>query len=495
MKIAISHYRAAALLAVLAVLAGTPAGAAEPSKSPESTDSRQPVATVASGVGVLARTAPGKPFERVLTKQQVHTGDLLVCPPGIRTGLQTRSRAVLLTLWGNLPQLSDSPVLESSVILHENPTYDLDLTLVKGRVLLTNTREKGPARIWVRGKAAGALLTLWLPGDLVALEMFGRWPAGVPFSLKHSPTVAPTQFWEVHVLRGRLDITAGKSTFALSAPPGPAYFRGDSVAGPDPTGPRRRNHVPEWADPKIPEPATADLIKDFVDAYRKHLVGKGAKEATEELLAMAHRDGNLKRAAAARAMVVLARASIDDIPAVLRHLEDPKYPEMRRAAVIALRHWIGSAGRDEILYKALLKDHSPTEAETIMSLLHSPFDAEQPESYETLIAYLGHTRLAVRELAYWHLVRMAPSGREITYDPAGEPADRAKGSRRGGSSAFPAGSLPPEAKEKPKGSEPGMMSERNICLGGSIHAGWQRAKVGTGGKSCQRNTRMRPASG
>ena len=42
----------------------------------------------------VARPEPvhgrGKPFERVMTKQQVHTGDMLVCPPGIRTGLQTR---------------------------------------------------------------------------------------------------------------------------------------------------------------------------------------------------------------------------------------------------------------------------------------------------------------------------------------------------------------------------------------------------------------------
>lgn len=446
MKIAHSPYCTAALLAALA---GSAVCAAEPAKTSTSTDSRQPVATVASGVGVLSRASADKPFERVLTKQPVYTESLLVCPPGLRTGLQTRSRAVLITLWGNLPQLSDSRVLESSVIFHDNPKYDLDFTLVSGRVLLTNTRAEGSARIWVRGKAAGALLTLGEPGDMVALELFGRWPAGVPFNLKHSAEVAPVQSWEVFALRGRLDITAGKSTFAMSAPPGPAYFRGDSVAGPDPSGPRRRNKLPEWADPKVPLPATDALIQEVVAAYRKRLASTGAKEAVAEVLAMADRDSNPKRAEMARELAVYTLAATDNIPALIAYLGDPKHHSLRDAAVIALRHWIGRPGRDEALYKALLKNNSPAVAETIMTLLHSPFDLEQPDTYETLIAYLAHGRLPVRQLAYWHLVRLAPAGREIKYDPAGDATERAKGVAAW-RKLIPAGSLPPQTKEKPK---------------------------------------------
>jgi hypothetical protein len=442
--------RPGALLAVLGALVCTEVWATGPSKLPESTEPRLPAAKVVSDVGVLARAGTGKPFLRVRPRQEVHSRDLLVCLPGLRTDLETRSRSVRLTLWGNLPQLSDSPVLESAVILHDGRTYDLDLTLVSGRVVLTNTRTKGPARVWVRGQAAGALLTLAEPGDQVALELVGRWPAGVPFSLKQRPGVAPVQSWEVHVLKGRLDLEARKSRFAMSAPPGAAYFRGDSVAGPDPSGPRRRARLPEWADPKVAPPAAAALIRGVVDAYRQHLQSKGAAEAETEVLALAEKDTNRQRAAMARQLVVYARAATDDIAAVIRHLADTRHPEMRQAAVVALRHWIGAAaGRDEALYRALLKDHTPAEAETIMQLLHSPFDPEQPEAYETLIAYLRHGRLAVRELAYWHLVRMAPAGREIQYDPAGAVASQAKGVAQW-RKLIPAGSLPPQPKGKPK---------------------------------------------
>jgi hypothetical protein len=441
--------RPAALLALLAALVGAPVWAAGSAKAPESPERREPVATVIHDVGVLARAGTDKPFERVRPRQTVYSRDLVVCPPGLRASLQTSSRAVLITLWGNLPHQSDSPVLESAVIFHNTAAYDLDLTLVSGRVFLTNNKAKGPARIFVRGKAAGALLTLSEPGDQVALELFGRWPAGVPFSLKHRPTVAPIQSWEVHVIRGRLDITAGKNRFAMSGPPGPAYFRGDSVAGPDRSGPRFRARTPDWADPKNFRPETNALILRLGNDYRKYVESKDAKEAVREVLAMAAKDGNTKRAAMAREMAVYAQAATDDVTDVMHHLDDPKHPEMRRAAVIALRHWIARPGRDEELYKTLLKDHTATEAETIMSLLHSPFDAEQPEAYETLIAYLGHTRLAVRELAYWHLVRLAPAGREIKYDPAGESADRAKGVAAW-RKLIPAGSLPPEAKENKK---------------------------------------------
>ena len=66
------------------------------------------------------------------------------------------------------------------------------------------------------------------------------------------------------------------------------------------------------------------------------------------------------------------------------------------------------------------------QAATIMNLLHSPFDGTQPETYDTLLTYLQHDKLAIRELARWHLYRLAPAGRDIRYDPAAAPEERAR---------------------------------------------------------------------
>jgi len=99
----------------------------------------------------------------------------------------------------------------------------------------------------------------------------------------------------------------------------------------------------------------------------------------------------------------------------------------------------------------VLVDHSrlsAAQAETVLQLLHSPFAADQPETYEALIAYLGHSQLAVRELARWHLYRLAPAGRDIKYDAAADEAERTK-AVEAWKKFIPRGELPPREKPKP----------------------------------------------
>src|SRR4051794_31335402 len=133
--------RCAAVLALLGA-ALYPAGrAAGPVGLPPSPEPRVGAARVVAG-GVLASEGAGRPYRRLLPKDEVHSRDLVVCVPGLRAELEPRPGSVRLTLWGNLPELSDSPVLESAVVLHDSRSYDLDLTPVRGRVVLTNRKEK-----------------------------------------------------------------------------------------------------------------------------------------------------------------------------------------------------------------------------------------------------------------------------------------------------------------------------------------------------------------
>ena len=110
-------------------------------------------------------------------------------------------------------------------------------------------------------------------------------------------------------------------------------------------------------------------------------------------------------------------------------LADPGSADVRDAAVLALRTWIGdAAGRDQQLYH-LLQDrvgYTDRQADAVLDLLHSPFDADNPATYEALIHLLQHPKLAVRQLAAWHLYRLAPAGRDIPYDPAESEAVREK---------------------------------------------------------------------
>jgi len=65
-----------------------------------------------------------------------------------------RRRAVVVgahgTSFRELITLSPSPVLQSEAVLHDSRGYDLDVSLREGRIILTNTKEKGPAKVWLR---------------------------------------------------------------------------------------------------------------------------------------------------------------------------------------------------------------------------------------------------------------------------------------------------------------------------------------------------------
>ena len=67
--------------------------------------------------------------------------------------------------------------------------------------------------------------------------------------------------------------------------------------------------------------------------------------------------------------------------------------------------------------------------------------------HELVLRLLDHPRLAVRELAHWQLVRMAPMEKAIPYDAAAPAAARQKAIARW-RELIPAGELPPHLREK-----------------------------------------------
>jgi hypothetical protein len=115
-------------------------------------------------------------------------------------------------------------------------------------------------------------------------------------------------------------------------------------------------------------------------------------------------------------------AALDQLDRLGKAAREAKHPDVLEDAVLALRQWIGrSPGQDQILYNGLVNKagYKPVHAETVVQLLHSFGEADlaSPETYQTLLDYLDHQHLAIRELAYWHLYRLVPAGRDIAYNP------------------------------------------------------------------------------
>jgi hypothetical protein len=390
---------------------------------------------------LLQRARAGKAWKTLKPKGDVYSNDLLVALPG--AALDTKTGAIHLSLLSDLARQSPYPVLESAVVLHDNPKVDLDFTLNRGRVDVTNLKKKSQGHVLVRFRDATWELTLNEPGTRVALELYARWPTGVPFSAEPKPDSAPLASVILLVLDGSIDLKAGLNHYRMQAPPGPALFQWDSANGPDP-GPKRLEELPKWANPKAASTDEAKQLQAAIERLRQRLAAEPLPTALAEA---ADSNDPLDRRVA-----VISMGATDDLPGLVDALGNEKHADMRDSAVVALRHWIGRGpGQDAKLYRYLMDERrfSPGQAEIILQLLHSfsDVDRDRRETYESLIAYLEHDKLPIRELAKWHLYRMAAAAKDIPYDPAGsaEQRERAYAQWR---KLLRDGKLPPKGEPK-----------------------------------------------
>jgi hypothetical protein len=393
---------------------------------------------------VLHRQGPEKTWRIIKPGEAIESEDLLVAFPG--GPVDSANGAVRLTLLSDLARLSHYPILESAVILHENPNVDHDFSLDRGRVDLTNRRTEGPATVRVHFRKEIWDLTLEEPKTRVALELYGRWPQGVPFSKEVGKSSdEPTADLVLLVLHGEVSLKANGNRYALRAPPGPASFHWDSVSGAD-RGPQRLEEPPGWARPAA---VMLPRVKDLTAVLK--VVQQRVTESTtiQDALAESLDSDNPN----ARRIAVYGLAALDDLPHLADALTNAKHPDVRDTAVPALRAWIGRApGQDMKLYETLVneKKYSPNQAEIVLQLLHSFGEPElaRPATYDALIEYLMHDKPAVRQLASWHLSRLVPAGKDIAYNPAAPEPERQRAYDKW-KELVPTGKMPP-APDKAK---------------------------------------------
>jgi hypothetical protein len=400
--------------------------------------------------GLLVNERPGQPWQALDEKDDLHSRDLLLALPGMRAKLATQPQAVELTLWGNLPGLTEFSGLQSAVVLHDSRAFDLDFTLHSGRVLVTNRKGKGESRVWLRVEGEAFLLTLFEPGDAICLGWYSFWPHGVGFEAAPKADHVPARTLAFVAIKGQVAVKVGGTQHTLSAPPGPAYFHWDSANGAE-RGPRSRRELPAWANPDAKPSRNAAGVRDAIDKYQAAVKDREPRTALYDLLAAAEKERDREHATALAEFAVFGLAAIDDISRVMQALGDAKQADARRFAVAALQHWIGdAAGRDQQLHQFLIErlGYSKAQATTVLQLLHNAFAADEPDTYEILIAYLRHDKLAVRELAWRQLARLVPENAVAApYDPAGSEAERAK-AIAAWQALIPSGSLPTRKPKK-----------------------------------------------
>jgi hypothetical protein len=210
----------------------------------------------------------------------------------------------------------------------------------------------------------------------------------------------------------------------------------------------------------LPDKDVAKAMLAALDPVAGRLTGKQA------IRAALVEGARTAKQPAERDLCAYGLGAIDAVPDLLELLagEEPQDGPRRQAAIYVLRRWVsrgpetsetlyapkkGDRPADGLLIK---QNYKPSDAEVFVALLHdfSEVDRKRPSTYEALVGYLTHPKMAVRELAYFHLQRLASGVKELPpYDTAW-PADRREKAAKEWKGLIAAGKLPLPPPEPPK---------------------------------------------
>jgi hypothetical protein len=206
-------------------------------------------------------------------------------------------------------------------------------------------------------------------------------------------------------------------------------------------------HLPPWARREPPKPNKE--LAQALDYFDKRVTDAGSLNDT---IAQALQDKDPRTLV--RVAAVFFCSALDDLSRLIDALGSSEFRDERVAAITALRDWAGlRPDNDMKLYKALEGKYRAGPAEIIMTLLHTygERDLADPLTYETLIAYLKHDKVAIRELAFYQLGSMPTTAPlvaqtpQLNFDPAG-PAEQREAAYQKWKEVIPDGKLPPPPK-------------------------------------------------
>jgi hypothetical protein len=384
-------------------------------------------------------------WKRLPVKQDLLTARPLVSLPGSKAPLVT-PKGVRLTLWGNIPEHISPPLVQESMVeLHDHDALHLDMTLLRGRILVSNLADD-PIVVRIRFEnpsEPGGPETYWfltLSGKN-AEAMIDRWssiPRGEPFfQSKDDPErKGPAAQMACLALAGTVFLKTPTETATLQPAPNTSLALWSSTMKKLVTMPVP---PPPWLEGKVATPPEVNKTRnELANAFTGKAVDVGLAEFLKS-------NDRLARRTAVRCL-----GAMDDLAGLLDMINQENI-DQRVTAVETLIQWVAlSRDNDYKLAELARQRLKANEADVFMTLLHgfSEQAVGRPETYELLIGYLKHNQIAIRELAAWNLYHMVPAAQGIAYD-AMDPAKREKAYRQW-LQLIPPGKLPPPAPPAPK---------------------------------------------
>jgi hypothetical protein len=358
-------------------------------------------------------------WRRIVANGRFNGGDTLVSLPGYHGELAFDS-GVRLVLWGNISQqLNEGPILDSAVMVHavepdkDGGAADVDFTLSRGRVWITNKkRDDLPAFVRVRFHKEIWDLTLE-KGTEIGMELVGREIGLKPTQAEEEPG---SVLWLV-VKKGQLAVRDDLKEF----PPmiAPASFTWDNARGASP-GPVTMPKWPTYWDQPV------ETRRDLPGGPEMHIaLGSLRSHLTADRPAGVMIAESLDSADgwAGRYLAILCFGAMDSLPDLIAGLANEVNLDVRDAAIEAVRHWLGRGpGQRERFRKELAGKYTTSEIDTLLYLLRLPSgeDLREHDTFAIPIGELNNDKLAIRHLAFWHLVRMCNKemrDNKLEFDP------------------------------------------------------------------------------
>lgn len=337
----------------------------------------------------------------------VISSDRLVALPGYRAPLRLSSD-VSVELWGNLRELFDSRVLESSVTPHlPADGFHADLTVHAGRIYLA-TRQPAGARVRLRFRDQVWDLALADDKTEVVLELVHLLVPG--------PRAEPPKTTAgLAVLSGEATLQPSRYKEPVKLPKGGDAFwdskAGRPVVRPDP-GQDVRKLQTAYLSRLQPyfDASQATLAMDaLADFARKLTDGQRVRATFDEALQdPTDRAPTAKDVVAAR-IAVLVFGALGDLSGLADGISDPNRPLLRQTATEGLRATLArDPGLAEPFRQALVDklQVEDSQADAVMRLLRGFTDEErtEPAVVDGLVAGLSSPAVAVRELSFQHLI-------------------------------------------------------------------------------------------
>lgn len=367
-------------------------------------------------------------WQRVVSGSPVSSGDALVSLPGYRSEVEL-GNGVHLLLWGNVPQqLTEWPILESAVVLHtpqadkEGGVSDLDCTLSRGRIWLSNQKKDSqPAYVRLRFHREIWDFTLQ-PGAEIGVELLGRETTG--FKAVRADE-EPSALLGVVFKKGKASLRDALRDFAMIE--SPAVFTWSNTLASSST-PQPLTPWPEyWEQPVQIRMGVqgGPEMERALNTLQKRLT---ENRPIGNLLAESLND---TEGPAGRYLAVMCASAIDAIDDLAEWLAHPRQ-DVRDDAVEALRHWLGRGVGQRERFRTLLekKYKNPQDVGIILQLLRIPGgdDFNSPDTYRLPIEQLASENAALSHLAYWHLQRLAnkelSENPQLRFDPLAPKAKR-----------------------------------------------------------------------